>query len=88
MRKRGRIWSDDRGHLGGGSGQCFGQYHNEPCKSFPIVIDGAVVLTYTLQLFGFSPNAYYRDVLVFCAFIGGFAVMVVLAVWIKVRERR
>lgn len=47
-----------------------------------------VMLTYTLQLFGFSPSAYYRDILVFCAFIGGFAVMVVFAVWIKVRERR
>ena len=37
---------------------------------------------------GFSPNAYYRDILVFCACIGGFAVVVVFAVWIKVRETR
>jgi hypothetical protein len=40
------------------------------------------------QLFGFSDDAYYRDVLVFCAFIGGFVVMVIFAVWIKVKERR
>ena len=88
MRERGRIWSDDRGHLGGGTGQCFCQRHNEPCGSLPIVTDEAMLLTYTLQLFGFSPNAYYRDILVFCAFIGGLAVTVVFAVWIKVRERR
>lgn len=52
------------------------------------MIGEAVFLTTATQLFGFSDNAYYRDVLVFCAFIGGFAVMVIFAVWIKVKERR
>jgi hypothetical protein len=40
------------------------------------------------QLFGFSPNSYYRDVLVLFAFIAGFGVGVVTVVWIWVRETR
>jgi hypothetical protein len=38
------------------------------------------------QLFGFTPNYYYRDVLVLFAFIAGFSVGVVAVVWIWVRE--
>lgn len=40
------------------------------------------------QLFGFSPGAYYRDVLVLFAYIAGLAVAVVFVVWVNVRERR
>jgi hypothetical protein len=57
-------------------------------SGFVVVIEEGLSLTHSHQLFGFSPNAYYRDVLVFCAFVGGFAAMVVFAVWFKVRERR
>jgi hypothetical protein len=39
-------------------------------------------------LFGFSLEHYYRDVLVLFAFIVGYAVMLVGAVWFVLRERR
>lgn len=40
------------------------------------------------QLFGFGSNNYYRDVLVLFAYIAGFGLGVIGAVWLKVRERR
>lgn len=39
-------------------------------------------------LFGFDPNAYYRDVLVLFAFIAGLGLLVIGMVWYKVREQR
>jgi len=45
MRERSRIWSDDRGHLGGSSGKPFRHYHNEPRESIVISINAAVFLT-------------------------------------------
>ncbi|KAG8967053.1 hypothetical protein FRC03_010801 [Tulasnella sp. 419] len=39
-------------------------------------------------LFGFGANNYYRDVLVLFAFIAGFAVMLIISVWLLLRERR
>jgi len=54
-------------------------------EGVPVDISASVIMN---LLFGFSADAYYRDVLVFCAFIGGFVVTVIFAVWIKVKERR
>jgi len=39
-------------------------------------------------LFGFQPTAYYRDVLVLFAFIGGFAFFVVSTVVWQLKELR
>ena len=41
-----------------------------------------------VQLFGFDEKNYYRDVLVLCAYILGFAASVLAVVWIWVRETR
>ncbi|KAF9654055.1 hypothetical protein BDM02DRAFT_3158815 [Thelephora ganbajun] len=54
-------------------------------EGVPVNLSASLLLK---VLFGFSANAYYRDVLVFCAFIAGFAAMVIFAVWVKVKERR
>ncbi|KZT03476.1 ABC transporter [Laetiporus sulphureus 93-53] len=54
-------------------------------EGVPVDISASLIME---DLFGFGENNYYRDVLVLFAFIAGFGVMVIGAVWIKVRERR
>ncbi|KAI6125259.1 ABC-2 type transporter-domain-containing protein [Pisolithus croceorrhizus] len=54
-------------------------------QGVPISISATVIME---LLFGFDPNAYYRDVLVLFAFIAGLGVLVIGMVWYKVREQR
>ncbi|GJJ11935.1 hypothetical protein Clacol_006173 [Clathrus columnatus] len=54
-------------------------------QGVPISISASLLLQ---VLFGFGANEYYRDVLVLFAFIAGFGILVILAVWYNVRERR
>jgi len=54
-------------------------------QGVPVDVSASLIMQ---LLFGFSPNGYYRDVLVLFAFIAGFGVGVVTVVWIWVRETR
>lgn len=47
VRERGRLWFDDSGFPGGGSGKPLRQYRDEPCESIVIVIKGTAYLTAT-----------------------------------------
>lgn len=51
----------------------------------PIDVSASLIME---TLFGFGEKNYYRDVLVLFAFIAGFGLMVIGAVWIRFRERR
>jgi len=54
-------------------------------------VESGLVIVDTLEgvpLFDFSASAYYRDVIVFCAFIAGLTTVVIFAIWIEARERR
>ncbi|CCM05760.1 uncharacterized protein FIBRA_07993 [Fibroporia radiculosa] len=51
----------------------------------PVDVSASLIME---TLFGFGVDNYYRDVLVLFAFIAGFGLLVVGAVWLKVRERR
>jgi len=50
-----------------------------------IQINAAVIMD---TIFGFKPDAYYRDVLVLFAFLMGFALALVTTVVVKLRELR
>ncbi|KIJ30315.1 hypothetical protein M422DRAFT_187276 [Sphaerobolus stellatus SS14] len=54
-------------------------------QGVPISVSASLIMN---LLFGFGSNNYYRDVLVLFAFVAGFVLMVLFAVWFKVRERR
>jgi len=73
--ERGRTWSGDC--------RLPGVPVNFPASIVMSLVSqskGTVCLTtVALQLFGFSVGVYYRSVFVFCAFIGGFAIMAVFA---------
>ncbi|KIY48243.1 ABC transporter [Fistulina hepatica ATCC 64428] len=57
---------------------------SDELEGVPVNVSASLIMGI---LFGFGENNYYRDVLVLFAFIAGFAVMVVVMVWIRVRER-
>jgi len=54
-------------------------------QGVPVSVSASLIMN---LLFGFSPNNYYRDVLVIFAFIAGFGFGVVTVVWTWVREVR
>ncbi|KAI9452949.1 hypothetical protein BJY52DRAFT_1291187 [Lactarius psammicola] len=54
-------------------------------QGVPVNVSASLIMNI---LFGFDEDNYYRDVLVLCAFIIGFAASVLAIVWIWVRETR
>jgi ABC-type multidrug transport system ATPase subunit len=54
-------------------------------QGVPVTVSAALIMN---LLFGFDEKNYYRDVLVLCAYILGFAASVLAVVWIWVRETR
>ncbi|KAF8264261.1 hypothetical protein EI94DRAFT_1593905 [Lactarius quietus] len=58
---------------------------HDTLQGVPVNVNASLIMNI---LFGFDEKNYYRDVLVLCAFIIGFAASVLAVVWIWVRETR
>ena len=87
--ERGQLWARDTGYPSRRARErlCFA-HHEHRAFLFRYSLPQTRQTDLWRQLFGFDEKNYYRDVLVLCAYIVGFAGCVLAVVWIWVRETR